>query len=64
MEASCRLLKVVLEVMWNKIAMESEDLEKHAEQKGNWASCGGGLGGILDALWSVLEAPEGVLEAS
>ena len=68
LKASWRLLKSSWRPRWVKIALESENIEKHKEKQGFWASCrvldvldalGGvceGLGGVLEASWRLLEA--------
>ena len=60
LKASWRLLKSSWRPRWVKIALESENIEKHKEKQGFWASCRGCLG-RLGGSW---EGLEGVLEAS
>ena len=65
LKASWRLLKSSWRPRWVKIALESENIEKHKEKQGIWASCNvlEALGGVLEGLEGVLEALGGVLKA-
>ena len=61
-KASWRLLKSSWRPRWVKIALESENIEKHKENKVFGPPAGGVLD-VLEALGGVLEGLEGVLEA-
>ena len=52
-KASWRLLKSSWRPRWVKIALESENIEKHKEKHGFWASCRGCLG-RLGGSWGRL----------
>ena len=53
LKASWRLLKSSWRPRWVKIALESENIEKHKEKQGFWASCKGCLG-RLGGSWGRL----------
>ena len=63
LKASWRLLKSSWRPRWVKIALESENIEKHEENEVFGPPAGGVLD-VLEALGGVLEGLEGVLEAS
>ena len=62
-KASWKLLKSSWRPRWVKIALESENIEKHRKNKVFGPPAGGVLD-VLEALGGVLEGLEGVLEAS
>ena len=53
LKASWRLLKSSWRPRWVKIALESENIEKHKEKQGIWVSCRGCLG-RLGGSWGRL----------